>query len=144
MTLESEVLHALRERYGDLTLRQREPFEVLSRSIIAQQISTKAADTIRARFQRLYRNDPYAVAAADPEDLRCLGISSSKTHCLQRVAALILAGSLSDLATVQDEVISQRLRQIPGIGPWTVDMFLIFCVARPDIWPVSDGGLRAA
>jgi DNA-3-methyladenine glycosylase II len=138
------IMRGLRDRFGDVCLKQRAPFSVLSRSIIAQQISAKAAETIRERLAQRYETNPSLIAQSGLTALRSLGLSESKARCLLEVADIALRGELDSLEASADEEIRDRLLQISGIGPWTVDMFMIFCLARPDVWPTSDGGLRAA
>jgi len=76
--------------------------------------------------------------------LRRLGLSQAKAKCLREVATLALAREFDGLATLPDEEVIARLRRIHGIGPWTAQMFLIFSLARRDVWPIADAGLRTA
>lgn len=138
------VMHSLVLRYGELTLKRRSPFVALSRSIVAQQISTKAADTIRRRLAQRFGSTPELYATASIPALRSLGLSRAKAKCLREVAALTLAGEFDELEQLRDESAIARLRTIRGIGPWTAEMFLIFCLGRQDVWPIADAGLRAA
>jgi len=137
-------MQALHARFGDVRLRKRVPFAVLSRSIIAQQISTKAANTIRARIEQQLGSDPSRVAASSLRTLRRFGLTRAKAICLRQVAQLAVEGELAALQAMPDQEITARLTRIRGIGPWTADMFLIFCLARQDVWPISDAGLRLA
>lgn len=138
------VMRVLVSRYGTLSLERRPPFLALSRSIIAQQISTRAADTIRERLASAVGLLPTNIVSAPMPVLRALGLSQAKASCLQEVAKRVTAGDFSELDELTDDSISSRLREIRGVGPWTAEMFLIFSLARPNVWPVSDAGLRAA
>ena len=131
-------------RYGELRLKCRPPFVVLSRSIIAQQISTKAADTIRSRFVERFGLSSSAVGNTTLISLRELGISEGKALCLQDVAARVTKGEFDEFDSLSDDAVVGRLRAIKGIGQWTAQMFLIFSLARPDVWPLTDAGLRVA
>lgn len=137
-------MQSLIDRYGKLRLKRRPAFVALSRSIVAQQISTKAADTIRRRLEAHFGRSASSFVTAEISTLRRFGISEAKANCLLRVASHAVAGNFDDLDSLPDEVVIERLRTIKGIGPWTAEMFLIFSLARPDVWPVSDTGLRAA
>jgi len=138
------TMQSLMVKYGDLRLKKRPPFAALSRSIIAQQISTKAADTIRLRITESFGTAPEAFATASLSRLRSIGLSQGKARCLQDVAVRTVAGEFDSLESLADDAICARLCRINGIGPWTSQMFLIFCLARRDVWPVVDAGLRVA
>jgi DNA-3-methyladenine glycosylase II len=142
--LADPTMRALVQRYGDLALRERPAFEVLTRSIIAQQISTKAADTIRARYINHFGAKPEAVANARLPSLRALGLSETKSVAIREVARRAQSGSLDVLSTASNDRVIEHLTAISGVGPWTAQMFLIFSLARPDVWPVADAGLRQA
>lgn len=131
-------------RYGPLQLHPQTPFDALSRSIIAQQISTKAANTIRSRLHQRFGNDPGRIARTSVVDLRELGLSESKANCLLSVAVRATRGDFDRLGCLSDDDVVERLRTIKGIGPWTAEMFLIFALARENVWPMTDAGLRAA
>ena len=136
-------MSGLVSRYGSLGLRRRPPFAVLARSIIAQQISTKAADTIRQRFNNVY-GAPERVVASDVKTVLSLGLSEAKAIALRAVATAALDGELDALENLPDDAVRENLRKFKGVGPWTADMFLIFALARPDVWPLTDAGLRAS
>lgn len=122
----------------------------LSRSILYQQLSTKAATTIHQRFLQLYADGPFPTAAAilnTPDDvLRGVGISRPKILYLKDLAQRSLDGlpTLTELEDMDDETIIQTLTPIKGIGRWTVQMLLIFRLHRWDVLPVDDLGIRAA
>lgn len=122
----------------------------LSRSIIYQQLSTKAATAIHQRFLQLYREPgfptPAAILNTSDEILRGVGISRPKIVYLKDLAQKILDGlpTLIELETMDDEAIIQTLTQVKGVGRWTVQMLLIFRLHRLDVLPVDDLGIRAA
>ncbi|MGQ0519770.1 MAG: DNA-3-methyladenine glycosylase family protein [Actinomycetota bacterium] len=136
---------------GPCTLvRRRHPggaFAALARSILYQQLATAAAATIHGRFAALYagRPSPAAVAATDDAVLRAAGLSAAKAAGVKDLAAKVLDGSvrLEGLGRLSDAEIVERLCTVRGIGPWTAEMFLMFQLNRPDVWPVGDLGVRA-
>ncbi|HEY9862289.1 MAG TPA: hypothetical protein V6D16_22525 [Candidatus Obscuribacterales bacterium] len=121
----------------------------LTRAIIYQQLSGKAAGAIHQRFLQLYpeRSAPTAEAilATPDEVLRGAGISRSKAVYLKDLAQKVLDGlpTLSDLELMDDEAIIQALTPVKGVGRWTVQMLLIFRLHRWDVLPVDDLGIRA-
>ena len=125
-----------------------DPYIALSRAIVGQQLSTKAAASIWARFEQLFDGAPKPdqVAAADDELLRSAGLSGSKTAYLKDLASRVASGDL-DLERVgelPDEDIIAELTEIKGIGRWTAEMFLIFHLGRPDVLSTGDLGIRRA
>jgi DNA-3-methyladenine glycosylase II len=144
------TLHGVIRLIGPYTLRpQRNRFDMLVRSIISQQISTAAARTIRGRLERLLGEDgfqPAAVAALSPEQLRSAGLSKQKAAYVSDLARKVADGSvpLSRLGRMDDEDVIESLTQIKGIGRWTAQMFLIFALGRPDVFPIDDLGVRVA
>ncbi len=146
------ILAAVIDRVGDCTLDQtQQPGDLLyslSRSIISQQLSTKAASAIHRRFLALYSGLPTAQAILDTadEDLRGVGLSRSKVLYMRDLANTVLNGlpTLADLETIDDEAIIQTLTQVKGIGRWTVQMMLISRMHRWDVLPVDDLGIRTA
>ena len=119
------------------------------RSIVGQQLSVKAAATIYGRVTELYGGStptPAQLIATDPEDLRAAGLSYSKAAYLRDLAERIEDGDL-DLAALpelNDKEVGEMLIQVKGLGQWTVDMFLMFHLGRPDVLPVGDLGIRRA
>ncbi|MES2876643.1 MAG: DNA-3-methyladenine glycosylase [Patescibacteria group bacterium] len=116
-------------------------------SIISQQLSVKAARAIEGRFKDLFGGDyptPEQIIARDAEEFRAVGLSYGKARYIQDLAQKILDGDVTfDRLDEQsnDEIISE-LTQVKGIGEWTVHMFLMFCMARLDVLPVGDLGIR--
>jgi DNA-3-methyladenine glycosylase II len=131
----------------DLRLKRRR-FDTLVRAIIAQQISTAAARSIRARLQAHLGGHitPAALAQARPGELRRAGLSAPKADYLRDLARKVNAGvvRLDHLHRLDDDAIIAELTQIRGIGVWTAQMFLMFCLGRPDVFPHADLGIRTA
>lgn len=144
------VLHELVREVGPYTLKpRRDRFGMLVRSIIAQQISTGAARAINARLEALVGKNgvrPEVLAALSIEQLRSVGLSPQKTSYVHDLAAKAQDGTvrLSRISQWSDEEIIENLTQVKGIGRWTAQMFLIFALGRPDVFPVDDFGVRSA
>jgi DNA-3-methyladenine glycosylase II len=150
------VMATLIERYGKpeevLARRGRRPgdaYGALLRSIVGQQLSTKAARTIYERLIGLFGDrtpSPLELLDTDPEHLRGVGLSRAKVAFLRDLAEHIEDGELDleHLAELPDDDVLAQLTQVKGLGPWTVDMFLIFHLGRPDVLPVGDLGIRRA
>jgi 3-methyladenine DNA glycosylase/8-oxoguanine DNA glycosylase len=145
-------LAKLIERAGPFTLRPQaiqSPLEALARAIVYQQLSGKAAATIYSRVRALYPSsdglDAQAILDTPDETLRTAGMSWAKIASLKDLASKTLDGTVPTLARLKrmpDEEILSRLVQIRGIGPWSVEMLLMFRLGRPDVLPVSDLGVR--
>ena len=144
-------MRELIKRYNPCLVRPHTRyFQTLVGSIISQQLSTKAADTIHGRFVGLYAPARFPKAAqiieTPDEHLRGTGISFQKIRYIKDLAAKTEDGTLklSRLARMTDEEIIEMLTSVKGIGVWTVHMFLIFSLARMDVLPVGDLGVRRA
>src|ERR1035438_9657238 len=143
-------LGALIDRAGPFTLRLDplpSPFESLLESILYQQLHGKAAATIHRRVREYFGGDPAPQLLLDTPDeiLRAAGLSGNKTKALRDLAAKTLDGTVPTHAAIKkmsDEEILKRLTAVRGIGPWTVEMLLIFRMGRPDVFPVTDYGVR--
>ena len=114
-----------------------------------QQLAGSAADAIHSRFMKIYENKfPSAerLLKTPIERLRSAGISGRKTEYILDLASCVQSGSidLAMLAAMSDDKIVETLTQVRGIGRWTAEMFLIFCLGRSDVLPVGDLGLRRA
>jgi DNA-3-methyladenine glycosylase II len=125
-----------------------DPFALLVRSIISQMISTKAAAAVFARVQAALGEaglTPAGVRALSEVDLRAAGLSGAKVRSLRSLADRAVSGELplDRLEELADEEIAAHLLPVPGIGTWTVEMFLIFGLGRLDVLPVGDLGVRA-
>lgn len=142
------VLRTLIERHGSARLTSRgEPFTTLARSIIGQQISVKAAQSVWERFEALAPAlTPAAVLALDDAALRGAGLSARKVEYLRSLAHHFAEGRVhpADWPHMSDAAISAELTAIRGIGQWTADMFLIFHLLRPNVLPLADIGLIKA
>lgn len=127
----------------------RDVYAQLIRSIVFQQLSTKAATTIHGRFMRLFPDD-YPVAehilALETEELRSVGLSRQKVGYIQNVAEFFLSENLfdTDWETLSNDQIIALLTQIKGVGEWTVQMLLMFTLEREDVFPVNDLGIQQA
>ncbi|KAJ4890207.1 DNA glycosylase superfamily protein [Raphanus sativus] len=125
------------------------PFLSLARSILYQQLATKAAKCIYDRFVSLFRGGepavlPESVTSISAVDLREIGVSGRKASYLHDLAGKYEAGVLSDemILGMSDEELVERLTSVKGIGVWTVHMFMMFSLHRPDVLPVGDLGVR--
>ena len=136
----------------NLTLKNSSLLEEMTRAIISQQISTKAAQAIYQRFLELYTDQetltltPQAILDTPENKLREVGISRPKIRYLQHLATKILAGlpTIEELSAMDDESIITTLTQVKGIGRWTAQMLLIFRLHRLDVLPIDDLGIRRA
>lgn len=143
-------LARLIEAHGPCTLGQtrRDPFHVLCGSIISQQLSVKAADTIQARVAEALgagrRFRPHHFVEAAHEQLRACGLSNAKAKWLRALAIEAHEGRLSfaALRKLDDEAAIDALDALPGVGRWTAEMFLIFALDRLDLFSLGDVGLR--
>jgi DNA-3-methyladenine glycosylase II len=129
--------------------RPMDSYGTLLRSIVGQQLSTKAARTIYERMLELWGGKtptPEQLLATDPEAIRAAGMSRPKVSYLRDLAERVLDGrlELDRLNELSEEEISGELTAVKGIGKWSADMFLIFHLGRPDVLPVGDLGVRRA
>lgn len=143
-----KVLRKLIRRYPDADITPRgDAFQALARAIVGQQISVAAAKTIWGRFADCVgKVTPANVAGKRPEELRACGFSKQKIAYVQDLAARFHSGEVKPRrwSRMDDEAIIQELIVVKGIGRWTVEMFLMFQLLRPDVLPVDDLGLRRA
>ncbi len=129
--------------------RPDDAYGALVRTIVGQQLSTKAARTIYARLVALFGDNPPTPAellAAEQAALRAAGLSRQKIGYLRDLAARVERREL-DLDTLHqlpDEEVSARITAVKGLGQWSADMFLMFHLRRPDVLPVGDLGIRRA
>jgi DNA-3-methyladenine glycosylase II len=143
------VLKDLMRRVGPCTLAfDTDHFGILARSIISQQISTKAAQSIHGRLlQALPKGKlkPANLLALPDEQMRAAGLSANKVRSLRDLADKVhtKAVPLARLHKFDDEEVITHLVTVRGIGRWTAEMFLIFSLGRLDVLPVDDLGLRA-
>jgi DNA-3-methyladenine glycosylase II len=132
---------------GPCTLRPNpDLFHILTQTVISQQISTKAAAAIGRRFEEALGGPRTAAAilARSDDELRSAGLSGAKLRSIRSIAARVADGTLDlgRLAKTDDAEVAAALRSIPGLGPWSVDMVLIFGLGRLDVLPVGDLGFR--
>ncbi|WCJ24916.1 DNA glycosylase superfamily protein [Euphorbia peplus] len=124
------------------------PFQSLARSILYQQLATNAAKSIYTRFLALCGGQsgvlPEKVLSLSPQQLREIGVSGRKASYLHDLADKFTSGSLSDSSILEmdDEMLLSRLTGVKGIGVWSVHMFMIFSLHKPDVLPVGDLGVR--
>ncbi|MBI1359779.1 MAG: DNA-3-methyladenine glycosylase 2 family protein [Alphaproteobacteria bacterium] len=119
----------------------------LARIIAYQQLSTKAAGTIWGRVEVLLKKvTPKTVLAADIDDLRACGLSRPKISHIRSIAAAVEDGSLNfrRIARASDDDARAEMVAVKGIGPWTADVYLMFCLGRHDVFPHADIGLSEA
>lgn len=144
------VLRPLIRRHGPcrLGVGRRDPFHVLCTSIISQQLSTKAADTIQGRVQKAVGANPHLQPAqllkATHEQLRACGLSNAKAQWLREIARRVEAGEFSfrKLVKLDDEAAIDMLDALPGIGRWSAEMYIMFALGRMDVFAMDDVGLR--
>ena len=120
---------------------ERSHFETLVSSVISQQLATAAARTIKERFAvECGKITPKNVAAMEIEQMRAAGLSGAKAKTIQGLAASALEKSVDfkKLHEMDDDQVYKSLISLWGIGPWTVDMFMMFQLGRLDIWPTGD------
>jgi len=122
-------------------------FEALVRAIVYQQLSGKAAATIYKRFKDLFTKNKYPspsmVMERSHEELRSVGLSNQKASYIHNIANAFYAGTVpKDIDTIGDNEVIECLTKIKGVGPWTAEMFLMFTLNRPDVFPVTDLGIQ--
>ncbi len=144
-----EVLASIITRVGPCRISYREPtFEALARSIVFQQLSTKAARTIYERLEQAAggKITPEAVRNLSLDEMRRAGLSKQKVGYIRDLAEHAISGALDfeRLRKMSDEEIIETLTDIKGIGVWTAHMFLIFALRRTNVLPVGDLGVRMA
>lgn len=153
------MLGTLIEEIGPLSVAERErrrsverpqdAFGALVRTIVGQQLSTRAARTIHARLLGVFDGKtptPRELAAASEKDLRAAGLSGRKVTYLRDLATHVLDGSLEldRLTELSDEAVIEEIVAVRGLGRWSAEMFLIFHLARPDVISGGDLGIRRA
>lgn len=144
------VMSDLIHKAGPFTLKlNRNRFGMLVRSILSQQISTKAARAIRLRLDQLLLPDPLsaaAIAQVTDEQLRSVGLSSQKVSYVRDLSNRVLDNRLrlDRIGRLPDEAAIEHLIQVRGIGRWTAQMFLIFSLGRLDVFPHDDLIVRSS
>ncbi|MDO4795310.1 MAG: DNA-3-methyladenine glycosylase 2 family protein [Brachymonas sp.] len=140
------VMKQLVQQYGSARLESRgNAFVTLARSIVGQQISVKAAQSVWDRFAALpHALEPQAVLQLTPQTMRAAGLSARKVEYLHDLARHFTQHGLQNIAwqDLDDEAVIATLTAIRGIGRWTAEMFLIFHLMRPNVLPLDDIGLQ--
>jgi 3-methyladenine DNA glycosylase/8-oxoguanine DNA glycosylase len=145
------IMAKLIKQVGPIKLKPRRlpPFQSIIHAIIHQQLNGKVARVIFDRFVALFENGdfptPEEVINIDFEIMREAGLSRSKAKYIKGLSEMALMGkvpSIKECDRLSDKEIKDRLTEIKGIGPWTVEMLLIFNFGRPDILPIHDLGVR--
>jgi DNA-3-methyladenine glycosylase II len=149
LTNSDAVLASIIKRVGPPQIAYRDPtFEALARSIVFQQLSTKAARTIYGRLEQAAggRITPEAIQNLSVGEMRRAGLSKQKIGYIRDLAEHALSGKVDfdRLHAMSDEEVIVTLTDIKGIGVWTAHMFLIFALRRPNVLAVGDLGVRAA
>jgi DNA-3-methyladenine glycosylase II len=149
------VMERLIEEHGAVVRRDlkrerpHDAYGALLRSIVGQQLSTKAARTIYGRMIELFDGHaptPRQLLAVEPERIRAAGLSGPKISYLRDLAEHVEKGDLEldRLDDLPDDEVIEQLTAVKGIGEWSAHMFLMFHLGRPDILPVGDQGIRNA
>lgn len=145
LSRKDRVMKKIIPQFGDVILESRgDAFVTLARSIVGQQISVKAAQSVWDRFARLSRKlTPAAVLKLKVDDMRAAGLSARKIEYLVDLALHFDSGAVhvKQWQGMDDEAIIAELVGIRGIGRWTAEMFLIFHLMRPNVLPLDDVGL---
>lgn len=133
----------------ELTVHNAQPFQALAQSIVYQQLNGNAASTILGRVIAIYAPKPFPtpedLLATEDARLRAAGLSRGKLLAMKSLAQHAIAGvvpSRAEARRMPSAELIGRLTQVRGVGRWTVEMFLIFGLGRPDVWPVLDFGVR--
>jgi DNA-3-methyladenine glycosylase II len=143
-----ETIRHMLELGGPTPLRRREPgFEGLAAIIVSQQVSTASANAIFGRLRGMVAPlNAQNLRDASDETLRAAGLSAPKIRTLRALAEAIATKALDidALAAMNAEEAHEKLVAVKGIGPWTADIFLLFCLGHPDAWPAGDLALQEA
>ncbi len=151
--LNDPVLYTVACKVGMLQpIKKEKPenyFFRLCREIICQQLSNKAGDTLVSRFKGLFTEIPVtsrSVLAISHDRLRSSGMSHAKARYIRNLAESVESGELSfsGFDSMTNEEVSKKLLRVKGIGPWTCEMFLMFVLARDNVFSHGDLGLRKA
>ena len=145
LSRKDRVMKKLIPQHGDVRLESRgDAFVTLARSIVGQQISVKAAQSVWEKFSKLSRKlTPAGVLKLKVDDMRAAGLSARKVEYLVDLALHFDSGTVhvKEWQDMDDEAIIAELVAIRGIGRWTAEMFLIFHLMRPNVLPLDDVGL---
>jgi len=143
---QDQVLGAAIDRIGMIKRAViPDPFTALISSVVSQQISGKAAETVWKRLENLLGEiTPEAIAEADLEAIQKCGISMRKAEYIKGIAAAAVSGRVdfNNLHTLSDQDVIKKLTALRGVGVWTAEMLLIFSLCRPDVVSFHDLGIR--
>jgi len=152
LSSKDEVMHLLIETHGMCGLKpeaRRTPFQSLVQAVAHQQLHGTAANTILARFKKLFPGRrfprPEDLAGVTDREIRACGFSFAKIKAIRDIAEKTLSGVVPgprEIVNLSDDEIILRLTQVRGVGRWTVEMLLIFQLGRHDVLPVHDFGVR--
>lgn len=141
-------MRAIHDQLGDPPLRRREAgFAGLARIVVGQQLSIASADAIWARVQSaIFPLEPNALLSLDEDAMRGLGLSRPKIRTLRAIASATASGDIvfADLPHMGESEIRDRLTALPGIGPWSADIYLMFCLGARDAFAPGDLALQEA
>ncbi|HEX4182034.1 MAG TPA: hypothetical protein VHY34_02120 [Caulobacteraceae bacterium] len=143
-----QVIAAVRARVGPqrMTRSRVGPFEALARAVVYQNLSGTAAAIVFKRLRQVVETPfvPARVAALDADAFAAAGLSKAKAHAIGALADWFLAkpDTAKTLPTLSDQDIGQALAGVTGVGPWTISVYLIFSLGRPDVMPANDLGIR--
>lgn len=138
-------LRPLIEEHGEIGLNTAEDsFKRFTVSIINQQLSTASASAIRDRVFDQFEVNPQAMLEADEAALRETGLSRQKIEYIRNIAEAYIGQGLGPeyFEGMDDSAVISELTDIKGVGPWSAKMYLLFCLGRPDVFPVEDLGIR--
>jgi len=143
------VMRGIVRRVGPFAMEVRgRPYAALLRSILYQQLAGPAAMAIERRFMTIFGGIPTPGQLADVSDeaLRAAGISRQKAGYMRSLAEHFASGAIDErrLMRAPDEEVIAEVTQIKGVGRWTADMLLMFCLGRPDVLPVGDLGVQSS
>lgn len=144
--VEPGIARALeRAGYPEPRIRER-GYQTLMRTIVGQQVSVAAANSMWNRFEAFTGPDlpPEKVLAAEFDELRACGLSRQKQGYLRSLCELVVTGAIDfDALPADDEEAIARLTLIKGIGRWSAEIYLLFAEGRPDVWPAGDLAVQA-
>ena len=116
-----------------------------ARIVIGQQVSTHAAQSLWSKFTAAIEDvTPSAILNMPDNSLRSIGLSRQKARYLKEMARQILCHPLSpdELSSLPDEDVAKAITDVKGFGPWSAEIYLMFCLGRPDVWPAKDLGVQ--
>jgi DNA-3-methyladenine glycosylase II len=148
LTAADPVLSAVVGRHGDPPFWHRPPgFATMILFILEQQVSLASAKAAFDRLEGRVRHvEPEAIRTSTDAELRADGFSRQKAGYARALASAVLSGDLrfEALTALEDDDVRRALVALPGIGPWTADVYLLSCLRRPDVWPAGDRALQVA